>query len=76
MQVFCVLLWCMDSYWYYPLFTLFMLIVFECTVVGQRQRTLTDLRAISVPKQQVEVRAPALTCHECVSAASSSIVPG
>jgi manganese-transporting P-type ATPase len=50
-----VLLWCMDSYWYYSLFTLGMLILFECTVVMQRTRTLSDLRAIQVPKQHVQV---------------------
>jgi cation-transporting ATPase 13A1 len=39
---------------YYSLFTLGMLIMFECTVVVQRQRNLRELRSLQTPKQRLQ----------------------
>lgn len=54
-QVFCVALWAIDEYWYYSLLTLFMLVTFESTVVHQRQRNLTQVRALQQPPKPVMV---------------------
>lgn len=43
-QILCVLLWCLDEYWYYAIFTLFTLILFESTVAYTRLTNLQRLR--------------------------------
>lgn len=54
-QIFCVGLWMLDDYWYYSLFTLFMLVVFESTVVWQRQRTMEEFRGMSIKPYEIWV---------------------
>ncbi|CAG8559023.1 16624_t:CDS:10, partial [Cetraspora pellucida] len=55
-QLFCVGLWVMDEYWYYSVFTLLMLVVFESTVVFQRLKTLAEFRTMSIKPYQIHVR--------------------
>ena len=50
-QLFCVILWMLDDYWQYSAFTLFMILMFEATVVFSRIKSLSALRGMgNVPR--------------------------
>jgi manganese-transporting P-type ATPase len=54
-QVFCVLLWAIDDYLIYSFFSLFMVLVFEATVVFQRLKSMQALRGMGNPTRIVHV---------------------
>ena len=47
-QISCVLLWALDDFWYYSLFTLFTLFSLEGMMVGARMKQRAGLRAVSL----------------------------
>ncbi|KAJ6841422.1 putative manganese-transporting ATPase PDR2 [Iris pallida] len=71
-QVFCVGLWCLDDYWYYSLFTLFMLFMFESTMAKSRLKTLTELRRVRVDSQILMV----YRCGKWVKLSGTDLLPG
>ncbi|XP_010521514.1 PREDICTED: probable manganese-transporting ATPase PDR2 [Tarenaya hassleriana] len=71
-QVFCVGLWCLDEYWYYSVFTLFMLFMFESTMAKSRLKTLTELRRVRVDSQTLMV----YRCGKWVKHSGTELLPG
>lgn len=71
-QVFCVGLWCLDEYWYYSIFTLFMLFMFESTMAKSRLKTLSELRRVRVDSQTLMVH----RCGKWVKLSGTELLPG
>ncbi|KAJ1988413.1 putative cation-transporting ATPase 1 [Coemansia sp. RSA 1358] len=71
-QVFCVGLWCMDEYWYYSIFSLLMLVVFESTLVFQRLRTLNEFSSLSMHPYKIQ----ALRSGQWTEVGTEALCPG
>ncbi len=71
-QVLCLFLWSLDDYWYYSVFTLMMLMLFEGVMCNQRQNNVLMMRNMRRP--------PYLLCvyrnKEWIETRSDGIVPG
>lgn len=54
-QLFSIALWLMDEMWYLSLFSLFMLVSFECTTVYQRKSTMTEFQSMGIKPYDIYV---------------------
>lgn len=71
-QVFCVALWCLDDYFYYSLFILFMLLVFEATTAKSRLNNVQIFRGMAIPETKLLV----YRTKQWVKMSSTELMPG
>ena len=71
-QVFCVALWCLDDYFYYSLFILFMLLVFEATTAKSRLNNVQIFRGMAIPETTLLV----YRSKQWAKMSSTELLPG
>lgn len=71
-QVFCALLWLLDEYWSYTVFTLVSVVVYEATTVFQRTRTQQMLGGMSPKPTPIFV----YRCSRWVMTTTKDLLPG
>lgn len=70
--MFCSALWLLDEYWYYSLFTLVMLFIFEGTVVMQRLQNMKRLRGM----RQSPIEVWVFRMNRWIKVQSDELYPG
>eukprot|EP00551_Chaetoceros_affinis_P010542 CAMPEP_0203668656 /NCGR_PEP_ID=MMETSP0090-20130426/5232_1 /ASSEMBLY_ACC=CAM_ASM_001088 /TAXON_ID=426623 /ORGANISM="Chaetoceros affinis, Strain CCMP159" /LENGTH=1630 /DNA_ID=CAMNT_0050533151 /DNA_START=285 /DNA_END=5174 /DNA_ORIENTATION=+ len=71
-QLFCVVLWMLDDYWQYSMFNLFMILMFEATVVFSRIKSLGALKGMGSKPRPVWV----YRMEDWVEVESCDVLPG
>ncbi len=71
-QLFCVVLWMLDDYWQYSFFNLFMILMFEATVVFSRIKSLGALKGMGSKPRPVWV----YRMEDWVEVESCDVLPG
>ena len=76
-QIFCVVLWSLDEYWYYALFTLGALLMFESTLAYNRLQSLQRLHeAGQSGASRIWVHRGSPTGYQWMLVAARELVPG
>jgi hypothetical protein len=71
-QVFCAILWLLDEYWTYTLFSLFSVVMYEATTVFQRTRTQQMLGGMSPKPSPIYV----YRCYKWQIITTKDLLPG
>ena len=71
-QIFCVILWLLDDYWQYSFFNLFMILMFEGSVVFARLKSLQALRGMGNKSRKIYI----YRMEQWVIGESHDLLPG